>query len=401
MERSSAPSEAEAAEGFQAVDAYRAGRYVVQPQGYRAFMPAPLPPKPPVHLEGELQALLSQADQALGRLDGSIQTLPDPDLFVFMYVRKEAVLSSQIEGTQSSLQDVLAAEARLRTPDRARDTGEVINYVTAMNYGLERLATLPISSRLIREIHEQLLHGVRGSQMRPGELRTSQNWIGPAGCTLLEATFVPPPHREVPNVLGDLETFIHSPGELPDLVQIGLVHAQFETIHPFLDGNGRVGRLLITFLLCQRGILLQPVLYLSHFFRQRRSEYYERLQAVHDTGDWEGWLEFFLRGVAEVSAEATETVRRILGLREQHRSLVTERLGRAAADGHRVLERLYRQPFVTVGGVQGVTGTYYPAASRLVARLVEIGLLEEITGDRRNRVYRYSSYMQVLEDGPD
>ena len=401
MERSSAPSEAEAAEGLQAVDAYRAGRYVVQPQGYRAFMPAPLPPKPPVHLEGQLQALLSQADQALGRLDGSIQTLPDPDLFVFMYVRKEAVLSSQIEGTQSSLQDVLAAEARLRTPDRARDTGEVINYVTAMNYGLERLATLPISSRLIREIHEQLLHGVRGSQMQPGELRTSQNWIGPAGCTLLEATFVPPPHREVPNVLGDLETFIHSPGELPDLVQIGLVHAQFETIHPFLDGNGRVGRLLITFLLCQRGILLQPVLYLSHFFRQRRSEYYERLQAVHDTGDWEGWLEFFLRGVAEVSAEATETVRRILSLREQHRSLVTERLGRAAADGHRVLERLYRQPFVTVGGVQGVTGTYYPAASRLVARLVEIGLLEEITGDRRNRVYRYSSYMQVLEDGPD
>ena len=401
MERSSAPSEAEAAEGLQAVDAYRAGRYVVQPQGYRAFMPAPLPPKPPVHLEGQLQALLSQADQALGRLDGSIQTLPDPDLFVFMYVRKEAVLSSQIEGTQSSLQDVLAAEASLRTPDRARDTGEVINYVTAMNYGLERLATLPISSRLIREIHEQLLHGVRGSQMRPGELRTSQNWIGPAGCTRQEATFVPPPHREVPNVLGDLETFIHSPGELPDLVQIGLVHAQFETIHPFLDGNGRVGRLLITFLLCQRGILLQPVLYLSHFFRQRRSEYYERLQAVRDTGDWEGWLAFFLRGVADVSGEATETVRRILSLRERHRTLVTERLGRAAADGHRVLERLYRQPFVTVGGVQGVTGTYYPAASRLVARLVEIGLLEEITGDRRNRVYRYSSYMQVLEDGPD
>ena len=401
MERSSAPSEAEAAEGFQAVDAYRAGRYVVQPQGYRAFMPAPLPPKPPVQLEGQLQALLSQADQALGRLDGSIQTLPDPDLFVFMYVRKEAVLSSQIEGTQSSLQDVLAAEARLRTPDRARDTDEVINYVTAMNYGLERLKTLPISSRLIREIHEQLLHGVRGSQMRPGELRTSQNWIGPAGCTLLEATFVPPPHREVPNVLGDLETFIHSPGELPDLVQIGLVHAQFETIHPFLDGNGRVGRLLITFLLCQRGLLLQPVLYLSHFFKQHRSDYYERLQAVHDTGDWEGWLEFFLRGVAEVSAEATETVRRILSLRERHRTLVTERLGRVAGDGHRVLERLYRQPFVTVGGVRGITGTSYPPANRLVARLVEVGILEEITGDRRNRVYRYSSYMQVLEDGPD
>ena len=401
MESSSARNDASSSEGLRAADIHRAGRYMAQPQGYRAFMPAPLPPRPPVRLEGELQALLSQADQALGRLDGSIQTLPDPDLFVFMYVRKEAVLSSQIEGTQSSLQDVLAAEARIRTPGRAQDTGEVINYVTAMNYGLERLATLPISSRLIREIHEQLLHGVRGSQMQPGELRRSQNWIGPAGCTLQDATFVPPPHREVPNALGNLETFIHSPGELPDLVQIGLVHAQFETIHPFLDGNGRVGRLLITFLLCQRGILLQPVLYLSHFFRQRRSEYYERLQAVHDTGDWEGWLEFFLRGVAEVSAEATETVRRILSLREQHRSLVTERLGRAAADGHRVLERLYRQPFVTVGGVQEITGTSYAPANRLVARLVEVGILEEITGDRRNRLYRYTPYMQILEDGPD
>ena len=202
MEGSSAPGDVSASERFQADDARRAGRYVVQPQGYRAFVPAPLPPEPAVRLEGELQALLSQADQALGRLDGSIQTLPDPDLFVFMYVRKEAVLSSEIEGTQSSLQDVLAAEDRIRTPGQARDTGEVINYVTAMNYGLDRLETLPISTRLIREIHERLLHGVRGSQMRPGELRTSQNWIGPAGCTLHEATFVPPPHREVPNALG-------------------------------------------------------------------------------------------------------------------------------------------------------------------------------------------------------
>ena len=397
MEGSSAPGDVSASERIQADDAQRAGQYVVQPQGYRAFMPAPLPPEPPVRLEGGLQALLSQADQALGRLDGSIQTLPDPDLFVFMYVRKEAVLSSEIEGTQSSLQDVLAAEDRIRTPGQARDTGEVINYVTAMNYGLERLETLPISSRLIREIHERLLQGVRGSQMRPGELRTSQNWIGPAGCTLPEATFVPPPHREVPNALGALETFLHSPSDLPHLVQIGLVHAQFETIHPFLDGNGRVGRLLITILLCERGILLQPVLYLSHFFRRYRSEYYERLQAVHDGGDWESWLAFFLRGVAEVSAEAAETVRRILSLRERHRTLVTERLGRVAGDGHRVLERLYRQPFVTVGGVQAITGTSYPPANRLVARLVEVGILEEITGDRRNRVYRYTPYLQILE----
>lgn len=397
MEGSSAPGDLSAPERIQADNAQRAGQYVVQPQGYRAFLPAPLPPVPPIRLDNELLALLSQADQALGRLDGSIQTLPDPDLFVFMYVRKEAVLSSEIEGTQSSLQDVLAAEARIRTPGRAPDTGEVINYVTAMNYGLERLETLPISSRLIREIHERLLRGVRGYQMHPGEFRTSQNWIGPAGCTLHEATFVPPPHREVPNALGDLESFIHGPSDLPDLVQIGLVHAQFETIHPFPDGNGRVGRLLITFLLCERGILSAPVLYLSHFFLRYRPEYYERLQAVHDTGDWEGWLAFFLRGVAQVSAEASTTARRVLTLREQHRVLVIERLGRAVANGLRVLEHLYRQPFMSVSGIQSITGTNFPAANRLVARLVDLDILEEITGDRRNRVYRYTPYLQILE----
>ena len=398
MEGPSAPGDMSVSGRLGAADAQRAGRYVLQPQGYRAFVPAPLPPNPPVRLDGEIQTLLSQADQALGRLDGSIQTLPDPDLFVFMYVRKEAVLSSQIEGTQSSLQDVLAAEARLRTPERARDTDEVINYITAMDYGLERLKTLPVSTRLVREIHEHLLQGVRGDQMRPGELRTSQNWIGPAGSTPQDAIFVPPPHQDVPIALGELEKFIHDPGELPDLIRIGLVHAQFETIHPFLDGNGRVGRLLITFLLCERRVLLQPVLYLSHFFKQHRTEYYERLQSVRDTGDWEGWLTFFLRGVANVSAEATETVRRILSLRERHRTLVTKRLGRVAAAGHLVLERLYRQPFVTVGEVQRITGTSYPPANRLVARLVEIGILEEITGDRRNRVYRYTPYMHILED---
>ena len=377
----------------------RAGRYVAQPQSFRAFIPADLPPQPPVRLDGELQALLSQADQALGRLDGSIQTLPDPDLFVFMYVRKEAVLSSQIEGTQSSLQDVLAAEASIRSPNQPRDVGEVINYVSAMNEGLDRLRTLPLSIRLIREIHARLLHGIRGSQAQPGELRTSQNWIGPAGCTLNEATFVPPPPREVPNALGALEAFIHSPSELPVLVQVGLIHTQFETIHPFLDGNGRVGRLLITFLLCQRGILQHPVLYLSHFFRQYRSEYYERLQAVRDRGDWEGWLAFFLRGAAAVSAEAADTVRRILTLREAHRTLVTERLGRAAADGHRVLESLYRRPFLTVAHVPEITGTNYAAANGLVARLVQIGVLEEVTGGRRNRVFRYGPYLGILEGG--
>ena len=244
----------------------RAGQYLTQPTGYRAFIPAPLPPQPPVHLAGELQRLLSNADRTLGRLDGSVLTLPNPDLFVFMYVRKEAVLSSQIEGTQSSLQDLLAAEAQLFDQAMPRDVDEVVNYVAAMNHGLARLDDLPVSVRLIREIHEKLMHGVRGDRLQPGELRTSQNWIGPSGSTLNTATFVPPPHHAVPGALGDLEKFIHQTDDLPPLVKIALAHVQFETIHPFLDGNGRVGRLLITFLLTERQILHKPVLYLSHYF---------------------------------------------------------------------------------------------------------------------------------------
>ena len=236
----------------------RAGSYVLQSTGYRAFNPKPLPPNPPLDINPEMQTLLSEADRALGRLDGSIQTLPDPDLFVLMYIRKEAVLSSQIEGTQSSLQDVLTAEARILSSDRPSDVDEVINYVHAMNYGLERLSNLPVSIRLIREIHERVLKGVRGSRLSPGELRTSQNWIGPAGCSPNEAIFVPPPPGEVIQHLGALETFVHSETNMPLLIHIGLAHAQFETIHPFLDGNGRVGRLLITFLLCERGVLLKP-----------------------------------------------------------------------------------------------------------------------------------------------
>lgn len=379
---------------------YRAGRYVSQAAGYRAFLPEPLPPIPPIRLEGNLQSLLSLADRALGRLDGSIQTLPNPDLFVFMYVRKEAVLSSQIEGTQSSLQDLLSAEAKMFSPDLPTDVDEVVNYVNAMNHGLERLSDLPVSVRLIKEIHERLLHGVRGARLTPGELRTSQNWIGPGGCTLGEATFVPPPPHEVPTALGSLEHFLHSGSDLPQLVQIGLAHAQFETIHPFLDGNGRIGRLLITFLLCQREILLKPVLYLSHFFKRHRSEYYERLQAVRDHGQWEEWLAFFLRGVSEVSREATDTARRILALREDHRNAVTTRMGRAAGNGLRVLESLYQRPVVTVADVQSLTGTTYTAANNLVSNLTDLGILVEATGYKRNRVFRYQPYIDLFGENP-
>lgn len=379
---------------------YRSGRYVSQDTGYRAFLPEPLPPIPPIRLEGNLQSLLSLADRALGRLDGSIQTLPNPDLFVFMYVRKEAVLSSQIEGTQSSLQDLLSAEAKMFSPNLPSDVDEVVNYVNAMNHGLERLSDLPVSVRLIKEIHERLLHGVRGTRLTPGELRTSQNWIGPGGCTLGEATFVPPPPHEVPTALGSLENFLHSGSDLPQLVQIGLAHVQFETIHPFLDGNGRIGRLLITFLLCQREILLKPVLYLSHFFKRHRAEYYERLQAVRDHGQWEEWLAFFLRGVSEVSREATKTARRILALREDHRNAVTTRMGRAAGNGLRVLESLYQRPVITVADVQSLTGTTYTAANNLVSSLTDLGILVEATGYKRNRVFRYQPYIDLFGENP-
>lgn len=376
----------------------RAGRYVQQLAGYRAFIPAPLPPDPPITLAGELTGLLSQADRALGRLDGSVLTLPNPDLFVFMYVRKEAVLSSQIEGTQSSLQDLLAAEADLFDERMPRDVDEVVNYVRAMKHGLGRLPELPVSVRLIREIHAELMQGVRGGRLQPGELRRSQNWIGPAGCTLATARFVPPPFEDVPSALGELERFLHEASPLPPLVRIALAHVQFETIHPFLDGNGRVGRLLITFLLTESGVLHKPVLYLSHYFRAHRQTYYEHLQAVRDRGAWEEWLMFFLRGVIEVAAEAAHTARRIQLLREQHRSAITDRLGRAAGNGHRVLERLFDRPIVSVTDVQALTGTTYTAANTLVARLTDLGVLVEMTGYVRNRRFRYEPYVRLFTD---
>jgi len=376
----------------------RAGHYVRQPPGYRAFIPAPLPPDPAIRLGSQLQTMLSDADRALGRLDGSIQTLPDPDLFVLMYVRKEAVLSSRIEGTQSSLDDLLAAEAKIFSSGQPRDVGEVLNYVRAMDYGLERLRTLPVSVRLIREIHERLLRGVRGEERRPGELRDTQNWIGATGSTLSDATFVPPPPHEVPVALSDWERFLHSDVSLPYLLKVGLAHAQFETIHPFHDGNGRMGRLLITFLLCEQGLLQKPVLYLSHYFVRHRQEYYDRLQAIRDTGDWESWLAFFLSGMTEVSQEATQTARRIVELREQHRAVIVERFGRAAASGLKVLESLYSWPILTVNNLAEVTGTSYPAANDLMRRFVRNGLLDEITGRRRNRVFRYTAYIRIFSD---
>lgn len=290
----------------------RAGYAMKTLRGYSAFMPAKLPPEPPVAVDTEMQKLLSLADRKLGRLDGITEILPNPELFVAMYVKKEAVLSAQIEGTQASLVDVLNVPGDEREENSPAGVKDVVNYVNAMQWGLHQLETLPLSLRLIKGIHKVLLKDVRGSEKEPGEFRRSQNWIGAPGCTLETAVFVPPDVHEMEQAMGDLKLFIHEDDDIPALIKIALIHAQFETIHPFLDGNGRMGRLLITFWLCERKILSQPLLYLSYYFKQNRTEYYDRLMDVRTKGDWEGWVKFFLRGVANVSDEATELLNRSL-----------------------------------------------------------------------------------------
>jgi Fic family protein len=371
---------------------YRGGNFVLQPTGYKAFIPAPLPPQPPVAFSGEIQTLLSDADRDLARLDAIASLLPNPDLFVAMYVRHEAVLSSQIEGTQSTLEDVLAFEADGTRDDTPKDVEEVVNYVAAMNHGLARLPELPLSLRLIREIHGELMRGVRGGDKSPGEFRTSQNWIGGQGSTLATAAFVPPPPHEVMNTLGALERFIHDARTtVPLLIRCGLVHAQFETIHPFLDGNGRVGRLLVTLMLCEDGALSRPLLYLSLYLKANRAEYYDRLTAVRTKGDWEQWLGFFLRGVSVTARIATQTARDIVAMRDAHRAAVA-RNARALT----LLDAMYRQPTLSVNRVMKIADCTFPTATRLVRDFESKGWLREMTGYERNRLWRYQPYVELF-----
>lgn len=376
----------------------RAGSYIQQLTGYRAFVPKPLPPDPPIQFDAELLELLSIADLALGRLDGASEILPNANLFVAMYVNKEAVLSSQIEGTQASLIDVLAFEAATTEPENPQDIEEVVNYVAALNYGLERLKTLPLSLRLIREIHERLMAGVRGAEKHPGEFRSSQNWIGNPGSTLNSARFIPPSPTDMIQALGDIESFMHSLAPMPALIKIGLIHAQFETVHPFLDGNGRMGRLLITFYLCQQDIVRKPLLYLSHYFKGNKQEYYERLQRVRDEGEWEEWLKFFLRGVSIVAQEATTTAHRIVHLRERHRELLARKLPRGAGNAMQLLEHLYERPITTVNLVADHLQLTYAAANTLVTKFVELGILREMTQRERNRRFVYAEYLSMFTE---
>jgi len=375
---------------------FRAGKYFRQPSGYRAFVPEPLPPRPELALTPGLLILLGETDRALGRLDGMAENLPDVDLFVSMYVRKEAVLSSQIEGAQASLTDILQFEADAPHRDLPGDVSEVYQYVRAMKFGLRRMQRLPLSLRLIREIHGELLRGARGSSKAPGEFRRTQNWIGPQGCTLRNASFIPPASAEMMEALGDLERFIHSSSLAPALVKCALVHGQFETIHPFLDGNGRVGRLLITFMLCAEGILKRPLLYLSLFLKQRREEYYRRLMEIREKGDWEGWTEFFLLGVRDVSLQATGLARTILELQRRHRTLVETRVPGSVA-GLRLLELLFQHPVISPAQAMRALAVSAPTAYHLLDQFQDLRLVKELTGKQRNRFFAYQPYLDLFD----
>jgi Fic family protein len=375
----------------------RSGVYVKQTTGYRAFIPTPLPPKPAVKIEKELQNLLPRADMALARLDGVAQMLPNVDLFIAMYVKKEALLSSQIEGTQASLDDLFAYECGDKL-ENLNDVTEVLNYVKAMNYGLDRLQSLPMSLRLIKEIHAILLEGARGSERLPGEFKRSQNWIGPPGCSLNEASYVPPPPHEALEAMGSLEYYFHDKERLPILVDCALIHYQFETIHPFLDGNGRMGRLLITFYLCWKGVLHKPLLYLSYYFKKNRQEYYDRLNMVRETGNYEQWVDYFLKGVENISGAAMDTARQILELQTNHRRLLWEKkISSPIAVG--ILKQLFYTPTVSIPQVAERFNVSYQAASTIVAQLKKVQILRETTGRKRDKRYVYSDYLDILAEG--
>jgi len=350
-----------------------------------------------------MQRLLQDASLELGRLDGLASILPNPDGFVTAFIRKEALLSSQIEGTQASLDEVLALEASGKAGDRQAPGGasEVYRYVKAMNYGLVRLEELPLSLRLIKEIHGVLLDSGRGSDKSPGEFRQSQNWIGAPGCILREASFVPPPAAEMHAALHELENYLHQDTDLPLLVKIAIVHAQFETIHPFLDGNGRVGRLLITFLLCHAEVLRRPLLYLSYYFKQRRFEYYEMLDAIRFDGDWEGWILFFLEGVVEVARQAVRAATSILDLRRRHLDLIHRKLPRASAKAIQLLDYCFLRPYVTAPAAARFLKVSGPTARSLIGKLASLGTLEEVTDRHWGRVFAYSEYIDILREGTE
>ena len=379
----------------------RLGRFVETPvagETVRAFVPPPLPPVPTIDVLGLLDRL-SLAERALGRLDGITMLLPRQELFLYMYVRKEAVLSSQIEGTQSTLTDLLRFEPEAQAGQPIDDIREVSNYVDAMMYGLERLEDLPLSLRLIREMHARLLQSGRGGTKDPGEFRRSQNWIG--GTRPGNALYVPPPVTELDNCLGAFERFMHDDqSRLPALIKAGLLHVQFETIHPFLDGNGRIGRLLVTLYLCVNGVLQKPLLYLSLFLKTHRADYYRLLQEVREHGQWEAWLDFFLAGVADTANQAFDAATRIVDLFKEDRERISAQSDRAGSS-LRIHELFQQHPFLTANQLVEYTGLSAPTVNAALADLQRFGILEEITGRKRGRVFSYRAYLTILSEGTD
>jgi Fic family protein len=369
------------------------GRKVRCPGGYSAFVPDPLPPK--LVWTPELVRALSDSDRAIGRLAGEGGRLPNPHLLMRPFIRREAVLSSRIEGTQATLGELLAAEAGAVVSRSLADLLEVANYVVALEYGIKRLSNLPLSLRLVRELHERLMKGVRGNHATPGEFRRSQNWIGPPGCTLSNATYVPPPPSEMIGCLDAWEKFLHDTG-LPPLVQVALAHSQFEAIHPFLDGNGRVGRLLITIFLIERGILPTPLLYLSAFFEATRGDYYDGLLSVTERGEWEAWIQYFLNGVARQAEDALSRAERINALLEKWRMAV------AGSSSSKVpaalVDRLAENPYWTIKRVAERLKVAYTTAGRAMERLESLGIVTEITDAKRDRVYCATAILEILEE---
>jgi len=368
------------------------GRLIRASGEYWAFVPHPLPPK--LEWDNSLVSLISRADLALGTLSGLGETLPNPHLLIYPFIRREAVLSSRIEGTQSSLSDLLLFEAT--KVEKQRDVREVQNYVRAIEYGLKRLDELPLSLRLTRELHGILMERVRGEHATRGEFRQSQNWIGPPGCSLNEASFVPPPVPEMQDALDQLEKFLHADIDLPPLVQLALIHYQFETIHPFLDGNGRIGRLLITLFLCERGILTKPLLYLSAFLERHRREYYERLLQVSQKGAWEKWIQFFLQAVVNQSSDAVQRSRRLLDLHQDyHRTSLEKHLPPTAG---KLIELILMRPVLNPRIAQELLGVTFPAAQKAIRVLEDEGILVEITGGKRNKTYVAEEILRILEE---
>lgn len=369
------------------------GRAIKTPLDYWAFIPNPLPPQ--LTLTWDLVKHLSEADRALSELAGTARMLPNPHLLIGPFIRREAVLSSRIEGTQASLSDLLFFEASGSVDPKAPDVQEVANYVKAMEYGLARLKKFPLSLRFIRELHERLMHGVRGEHLTPGEFRRSQNWIGLPGCTLTDATYVPPPVKEMEETLSQFEAHLHAPSELPLLIRLAGIHYQFEAIHPFLDGNGRIGRLLITLLLCKEGALSEPLLYLSAFFERNRSEYYRLLLAVSQAGQWSDWISFFLRGVAEQARDAVARSGRLLNLWKHYRNEFQS--ARSSALQLRLVDQLFAYPAVTATQAAKLLQVTHRSAQLNIDKLIDRGILKEATGKQRNRVFVAFEIVKIIE----